>query len=354
MHAPVKTVETRGSYYPAFDYLRIILASVVAAGHAGLSPWSESGNYSVQVFFAMSGWLIGGILLKSEVVDLPKFYFHRAARIWIPYFVAIGLLMAASLLKDRVTPKWIEIFFYDITFVYNFFGPPQLAAHAHEMPLDATGNHFWSICAEEQFYLLAPFLITVIPFGRRIWFWFAVTAFTFASPWSDYFTAISLGVTAAVSITIWPAWHIKYRATVVVFAVAFFLCTVAATLPYWIAAPLSAICIVLALAQTGRFSRIGAFLGGTSFPLYLNQWIGVFVVNATIKHFGWQAGFAFGVASLLLNFVIAAVLFLTIDRTVKIYRDQFFTKPRGVALAMTGLSLVAIGVIASQVFWSLP
>lgn len=350
MHAPIKSVETRNSYYPAFDYLRITLAGTVAAGHAGLSLWSESGNYSVQVFFALSGWLIGGILLKSEVDDLPKFYFNRAARIWIPYFVAIGLLMAASLLKDRVTSKWIEIFFFDITFVYNFFGPPQLAAHAHEMPLDATGNHFWSICAEEQFYLLAPFLITVIPFGRRVWFWFAVTALAFASPWSGYFAAISLGVTAAVSIAVWPAWHIKYRAPIIVLAGVLFLCTVTATLPYWIAAPLSAICIVLALARNGAVSRFGAFLGGVSFPLYLNQWIGVFVVNAIARHFGWQIGVSSKLASLVLSFVVAASLFLTIDRTVKVYRDQFFTKQRGVALAITGLSLVTIGAIGSLYF----
>jgi peptidoglycan/LPS O-acetylase OafA/YrhL len=350
MHAPVKTVETRCSYCPAFDYLRIILAGTVAASHAGLSPWSDSGNYSVQVFFALSGWLIGGILLKSDVADLPKFYFHRAARIWIPYFVAIGMLMAASLLKDRVTSKWIEIFFYDTTFVYNFFGPPQLAAHAHEMPLDATGNHFWSICAEEQFYLVAPFLITVIPFGRRIWFWLAVTALVFASPWSGYFTSISLGVTAAISMAIWPAWHMTYRATVIVLAVALFLCTVTATLPYWIAAPFSATCIVLALAQTGPVSSIGAFLGGISYPLYLNQWIGGFAVNAIMKHFGWQKGIASEVALLVVAFVVAASLFLTIDRTVKVYRDQFFTRRRGVALAMTGLTLVAIGVMASRFF----
>ena len=50
-------------YYPAFDYLRILLATVVAAQHAGLVGWERAGSFSVQVFFALSGWLIGGILL---------------------------------------------------------------------------------------------------------------------------------------------------------------------------------------------------------------------------------------------------------------------------------------------------
>jgi hypothetical protein len=55
-------------HYPAFDYLRIVLAIVVAVGHSGLIVWEPAGNYSVQVFFALSGWLIGGILLRSAAV----------------------------------------------------------------------------------------------------------------------------------------------------------------------------------------------------------------------------------------------------------------------------------------------
>src|ERR1019366_7835062 len=126
--------------------------------HSGAHVWEQSGNYAGQVFFALSGWLIGGILVRSTLVDLPRFYFNRAARIWVPYLVAIMLLVSASLLKDRTTLKGFEFVFYDVTFVYNFFGPPQRAASASLMPLDGTGNHFWSICAEEQFYLVAPFL----------------------------------------------------------------------------------------------------------------------------------------------------------------------------------------------------
>ena len=98
----------------------------------------------------------------------------------IPYFVAIGLLIVASLLKESVTVKWLEFIFYKITFVYNFFGPPQLECCVNAMPLDGTGNHFWSIAAEEQFYLLAPFLLAVLPsrIGKSIWFWIVLTGIT--------------------------------------------------------------------------------------------------------------------------------------------------------------------------------
>src|SRR5690349_10940722 len=114
-------------YYPAFDYLRIILAITVAAFHAGLLAWPHTGSLAVQIFFALSGWLIGGILLRSKARDLLRFYFNRSARIWIPYFVAIGLLVSVSLLKDTITQKWLEFIIYKFTFVYDLFGPSQLA-----------------------------------------------------------------------------------------------------------------------------------------------------------------------------------------------------------------------------------
>jgi peptidoglycan/LPS O-acetylase OafA/YrhL len=47
-------------------------------------PWDTAANLAVQIFFALSGWLIGGILLRTDVQDLPRFYFNRATRIWIP------------------------------------------------------------------------------------------------------------------------------------------------------------------------------------------------------------------------------------------------------------------------------
>ena len=138
-------------YYPWFDWLRGVLAIAVMLKHDGLIPWEHGGNFAVQVFFALSGWLIGGILIHLKPADLPRFYFNRAVRIWIPYYIAVGLLIAASLLRDPVTAKWLEIVFYKLSFVYNLFGTQQLANHVAEMPLRGTGSHFWSVNAEERF-----------------------------------------------------------------------------------------------------------------------------------------------------------------------------------------------------------
>lgn len=337
----------KSNYFPAFDALRIILASVVALGHSGMSIWPHAGDLAVQVFFALSGWLIGGILLRSKPGDLPKFYFHRAARIWIPYLVAIALLVSVSLLKDRITFKWFEFVFYDLTFVYNFFGPPQLATAILEMPLAGTGNHFWSICAEEQFYLLAPFLITILAkVGRSVWFWCLICAAALASPLWGYFGSISLGVLAAVMRSNKGDWHSRKPAMIALASVAAlsFVATYLDFVAYRIAAPLSAISTVLLLAQAGSHSRALAFLGGISFPLYLNHWIATFAIHAVFNKLGLPHSIGSQILSVVLGLFIATVLYLCIDRNLKKHRDEYFTVARGKAIALCGFASVTIGL----------
>ena len=328
-------------YYPAFDYLRIVLAIVVVAapGHAGLINWEQSGNYAVQVFFALSGWLIGGILLRSKLADLPRFYFNRAARIWISYFVAIGLLFAATLLKDKTIGKWVELFFYDITFVYNFWGLERVG-FLGELPLGATGNHFWSICAEEQFYLFAPILVTIISakIGRTIWFWCLMSALALGSAYWEFFGAISLGVLASVINVKFGIWHSSRTARLVlaIIAAVGFTATYMDFIAYRVVAPLSAIAIVLSFAQNGPHSRIASFFGGISYPLYLNHWIGIFMANVVFGWIGLRGTWTCQISGVLFSIAVATILYVCIDRNVRNNRERYFTGFRGRAIAGSG------------------
>ena len=336
-------------YYPGFDYLRIILATTVAIGHAGIPMWVNSGNLAVQIFFAMSGWLIGGILLRSTPQDLPRFYFNRAARIWIPYFAAIALLMAASLLKEAITAKWLEFFFYASTFVYDFFG-----AGKSGWPLDGTGNHFWSITAEEQFYLLAPFLITVMPqrFGRSIWFWLILAVLANLSPYWNYFASISLGVLAAVARHRTGDWHATAIAKAVLAATgaALLATTYFGYVDYRIGGPLFSICLVLLLAQPGAHSPVAAFVGGVSYPMYLNHWIGVFMANAAFGYIGLRGSLPCQIAGVVLSLAVSALLYVLVDLQVRKNRDRYFTVLRGKIAAAIGFALVATGLAGGLIF----
>lgn len=340
-------------YFPLFDYLRIVLATAVAVAHSGLPVWSYLGPFSVQIFFALSGWLIGGILLHSTRADIPRFYFNRAARIWIPYVVAIGLLVVASLLKETPTAKWFEFVVYYVTFVYNFFGPPQLENYRSMMPLDGTGNHFWSICAEEQFYLVAPVLLTMLPrfIGRSVWTWLGIAVLVYFSPVAYNFGAITLGVLAAVTRERFGDWHLKPVATLgliglLLTSMSFLLGGHPATT---VLAGFAAISTVLLLARRGTPTTIGTLLGGISYPLYLNHWIGAFVANALAKPIGLRDSVVPKIASIPVALAIATILYICIDQVIMKRRAAFFTKFRGKTVAATGYLLVIIGLIIGGV-----
>ncbi|HEU0009114.1 MAG TPA: acyltransferase [Verrucomicrobiae bacterium] len=129
---------------------------------AGLG-WS-----GVDLFFVLSGFLLGSILLEHR--DSPTyfktFYARRACRILpVYYLLVIAFAVASGLLQgtrnagfvhlfDRPMPLWSYF-----TFTQNFamvsvsdFGAPALSAT-------------WSLAVEEQFYLFLPLLIRFVPRG---------------------------------------------------------------------------------------------------------------------------------------------------------------------------------------------
>ncbi len=314
--------------------------------HDGLIPWEHAGNFAVQVFFAMSGWLIGGILIHLKPADLPRFYFNRAVRIWIPYYIGFGLLIAASLLRDPVTAKWLEIVFYKLSFVYNVFGTQQLAEHVNAMPLRGTGSHFWSVNAEEQFYLLAPLLLVLVrrEWARGIGVWFAIAVVAWIS---HIYASIVFGVLAAVAVHRYGEFHLKKPVQAVLIVMLFGSAAGLITkLEYDLMAPIASIAIVLLLAQRGVQDRIGAIVGGMSYQLYLNHWIGFFVAHAVFKPFGMRDSAAAHVLSFCLNVSLAVAMYWYIDRRMLAARGQMYTEARGQLIVRLAYGMVAIGVIA--------
>lgn len=333
------------TYYPWFDWLRALLAMVVMMGHDGLIPWSHSGDLAVKVFFALSGWLIGGILLQTERGDLPRFYFNRAIRIWAPYFLALALLLCASLLREPVTGKWLEFVFYKLTFVYNWFGASQLATSIDAMPERGTGNHFWSVNAEEQFYLLAPLLLVVSSqrFGRSIIVWVALATLAWLS---RQYASIVFGVVAALAAHTEPGLFQSSRVRVLLGLIALASASaLAVNFQYDLISPFLAISTVLLLAVPGPRQPWGEIAGGMSYPLYLNHWIGVYVANALLQPFGLRGSMAGHALSTLLNIALGVVLYLYMDRQLLNRRSAWYTRSRGMWVTRVAYLTVAIGLL---------
>ena len=155
----------------ALDGVRGIAVLLVMASHferfitpvAWILPLKTVMSYGwagVDLFFALSGFLITGILLatRADPHYLSTFYVRRAIRIFPIYYVTlIGVLLFASMFpsfSDRVPPRWE----WPLYFIYATNWIPALTG---VWPPNVIG-HFWSLAVEEQFYLVWPFAVLLL------------------------------------------------------------------------------------------------------------------------------------------------------------------------------------------------
>src|SRR5271156_520252 len=118
----------------------------------------------VDLFFVLSGFLIGGILIDAKDARnyFRTFYMRRVFRILPIYFLLVLLYLLvwtaatgprASLVETLGRPMPWFLYF---TFTQNFW----LAHHSWDLVyLAAT----WSLAVEEQFYLILPAIIRILP-----------------------------------------------------------------------------------------------------------------------------------------------------------------------------------------------
>jgi peptidoglycan/LPS O-acetylase OafA/YrhL len=124
------------------------------------------GSYGVSLFFVISGFLITRILIAFE--DQPRwqvlrnFYARRALRIFPAYYLVLGL--AAATVGIAYLPAYVLYVMNWGIFFYTWI-QPALADVAWD-PLRMYGIHFWSLCVEEQFYLVFPLLFSFLRRGK--------------------------------------------------------------------------------------------------------------------------------------------------------------------------------------------
>lgn len=160
----------------ALDGLRGVAILLVLSRHALFGMPSSSpivmkilslGQLSwsgVDLFFVLSGFLIGGILLDARCSPryYETFYIRRAYRILPLYGLVCGMFLFHHLPFQivrgdlgAVSPLTIPWLSY-LTFTQNFW--MAQSGWYGQMAMAAT----WSLAVEEQFYLTAPFVIRKI------------------------------------------------------------------------------------------------------------------------------------------------------------------------------------------------
>lgn len=160
---------------PCLDGLRGVASLMVMTYHFGPHIAPEGTPFSflhrvpplffqgVDLFFVLSGFLIGGILLdvRASPRFFGTFYARRAFRIFPLYYLTlalyfVGLALAGAhatswRLFENPIPQWAFWFYFQnfTMTAFNTFGPVWLAGT-------------WSLAIEEQFYLVLPSVVRLV------------------------------------------------------------------------------------------------------------------------------------------------------------------------------------------------
>lgn len=179
-------------YFPGLDVLRFLCAAGVIFHHApqmmqerGLIaafPLSQrfSGSFFVDVFFIISGFLIGSILMKeleAGTYTLKNFFMRRIIRIWPLYFLIVLLLVVIVPMAKHLPAEVIKTnALYAFGFAVNFQLLFNEAINTYAV--------LWSVCIEEHIYLILPLLlflfknnfkwlsVFMMALGLASWFYF--------------------------------------------------------------------------------------------------------------------------------------------------------------------------------------
>src|SRR4030081_196354 len=148
---------------PGLDLLRALAIIVVVIYHAGIMGFPLPGQVhrfgwiGVDLFFVLSGYLIGGQLLapvaRGQGIKLGRFFARRALRILPAYLVVLAIYF--------LLPSWRE--YPQIFPVWKFL----LSVQNIGLRGGTAFSHAWSLAVEDQFYLLLPLVLLLVIRSRR-------------------------------------------------------------------------------------------------------------------------------------------------------------------------------------------
>ncbi len=174
--APPTATHGNFGHVPALDGLRGVAILWVIPHNLEIFPpvhnWllpamelAHTGWIGVQLFFALSGFLITGYLLDSRGAQnyYSAFFGRRMLRILPLYYLALLLFLVVLPAVTTLSPQILATY-ANQTWLWTF-----LINWKESGPQIYWFPHFWSLAVEEQFYLVWPLVIALVPIKRLLW-----------------------------------------------------------------------------------------------------------------------------------------------------------------------------------------
>lgn len=306
-HIPVKVFRGHVPHHPLLSWLVDL----------GRFTWS-----GVDLFFVLSGFLIGGILLDAagSASYFSTFYIRRAYRI-LPLYAVI--LVSTLIVYGTNQWPWIKVateLSWFVLFLQNF-RTAVIGTYAF-FGLSMT----WSLAVEEQFYLTLPLVIRLVKRQTLCWLLLGivlaapllriVVVDVLRLPWIAAYIltpcradTLCLGVLIAIAIRNRSAWEKLVSNRRYLYASFAFVCSLTAWmlassfqpftmqlfgLEYSLLALLYALlllCTLISPTLSNLFSfRPLRWLGSIAYGLYLFHGMTTFLLFETIAHFARPGG----------------------------------------------------------------
>jgi len=164
-------------HLPGLDGIRGLAIMMVMLGHFitigghlnnthPLSRLLGSGFLGVDLFFALSSFLITGILLNSKMrqTSFRVFYLRRTLRIFPRYY---AVLTISWLSVFWITPHDQDRLVGHHSMLWHWLYASNIGIAANHgnwllSPTWVSLGHFWPLAVEEQFYLIWPLLVLLV------------------------------------------------------------------------------------------------------------------------------------------------------------------------------------------------
>lgn len=168
-----QTAPVTNSKLYGLDHLRAFAITFVFLYHYSVlfphPDWmytiGKFGWTGVDLFFVLSGYLIASQLFR-EISDhkkilLKAFFLKRFFRIIPAYLVVVAIYFLLPFVREREAPAPLWKY---LTFTQNL---------GLDLHTQGTFSHAWSLCIEEQFYLILPFVLVLLAslhmFKKSFW-----------------------------------------------------------------------------------------------------------------------------------------------------------------------------------------
>jgi peptidoglycan/LPS O-acetylase OafA/YrhL len=242
-----------GSREPALDGLRTIAVGLVLIQHT-VGTYIPGASMGVDIFFALSGYLITSILVEewkaTGGLSFPHFYLRRFARLMPALALVVACVLVLSLLAPSLGAPLPDIGFA-ATYLMNW---ARALGWAHDNLL----AHTWSLACEEQFYLLWPPILLLCLRFRPSWApWLAVGLATAS-------TVCGAGLSLAGAPYERTYYAFDSRALELLIGCAFAFVSVEARSSRWLARlwylPIVVLAVFLTVPYTSRVLPLGGFV----------------------------------------------------------------------------------------------